>query len=59
MAVTLKHLINRLNFDLELLKKHPEHKDMLERKIAKDKQFIVDTICSNFDNPLLNRITVR
>ena len=38
---TLEQLQHRLNTDTELLRRHPEHKDLLERRITRHKKWIL------------------
>lgn len=59
MEVTLQHLVKRIKFNEELLQKHPEHKDLLERKISETKELIVETVCNNINNGILERIIVN
>lgn len=59
MAVTLKNLVDRMDFNKEMLKKHPEHKELLERKILETKELIVETVCNNVNSGILERIVVR
>jgi len=38
----MEQLHHRLNTNMELLKKHPEHKDLLERQIARTRGYILN-----------------
>lgn len=38
--ITLENLINRIETDTKLLKEHPEHKEMLGRRIARTNEMI-------------------
>ena len=38
---TLENYVARLEFDSRMLLKHPEHKEMLEKRIMRHKQNIV------------------
>ena len=38
--ITLENLVNRIETDTKLLKEHPEHKEMLERRIARTNEMI-------------------
>lgn len=49
----LKHLVYRYKKDVELLEKHPEYKEMLERRIERHKQDIVDYVTSESFAPAL------
>ena len=40
MKVTLKNLVNRINLDKKFLARHPEHKEMLERRIANTERLL-------------------
>ena len=39
-TVTLEQYWNRLEIDTRLLREHPEHKDLLERRIKEHKEMI-------------------
>lgn len=59
MEVTLKNLVNRIVLNTELLEKHPENKELLERKIAESKELIIQCVLQNKDNALLNKIYIK
>lgn len=59
MQVTLQNLINRMNTNEEFLKKHPENKEMLERKIAETKELIIQCVLQNNGNTLLEQIVLK
>lgn len=46
----LLQLAHRLKTDRTFLKKHPEHKEMLETKIARDTEAIVNCVLRNSDS---------
>lgn len=41
---TLEQLRYRLEYDMKLLEKHPDKKDLLEKRIARTKDAIADNI---------------
>lgn len=43
---TLKNYVARYKLDKELLEKHPENRELLERRIERHKQDIVDYVTS-------------
>ena len=43
---TLKNYVTRYKTDKELLKKHPENKEMLEKRIKKHEKDIIDYVMS-------------
>lgn len=59
MQVTLQNLVNRMTKNEEFLKKHPENKEMLERKIAETKELIIQCVLQNNGNSLLERIVLK
>lgn len=59
MQVTLQNLVNRIELNEKLLKEHPENKEMLERKIAETKDFIIRCVLQNNGNSLLERISLK
>ena len=54
----LKHLVARYRMDTELLKKHPEHKDLLERRIERHKNDIVAYVTSDHFQSALNNLNL-
>lgn len=56
MEVTLQELTNRLSTDIQILEKHPEQKEMLEKRIEQHKKEIINTCLINFCNPYLSYI---
>lgn len=56
MKISLQELTNRLNTDIQLLEKHPEHKEMLEKRINEHKEEIIKTCLINSCNPYLSYI---
>ena len=59
MKVTLRNLVNRLNTNEKFLKKHPENKEMLERKIAETKELILQCVLQNEGKSLLGDIVLK
>lgn len=45
---TLENLINRLKLDKELLEKHPENKELLEKRIKRHKDDIANYLLQIF-----------
>lgn len=43
---TLENLVNRLKLDKELLEKHPENKELLEKRIKQHKDDIANYVTS-------------
>ena len=43
---TLETFVTRYNKDMELLESHPEQKELLERRIERHKQDIIDYVIS-------------
>ena len=43
---TLENLVNRLKLDKELLEKHPENKELLEKRIKQHKEDITNYVTS-------------
>lgn len=43
---TLENLVNRLKLDTELLEKHPENKELLEKRIKQHKDDIANYVTS-------------
>ena len=54
----LKHLVARYRVDTELLKKHPEHKELLERRIERHKNDIVAYVTSDNFQCALNHLNL-
>ena len=50
---TLETFVARYNKDMELLESHPEHKELLERRIERHKQDIIDYVTSKRFEPKL------
>ena len=44
---TLEDLVNRLKLDKELLEKHPENKELLEKRIKQHKEDIANYVTSD------------
>jgi hypothetical protein len=44
---TLENLVNRLKLDTELLEKHPENKELLEKRIKQHKEDIANYVTSD------------
>lgn len=44
---TLENLVNRLKLDTELLEKHPENKELLEKRIKQHKEDITNYVTSD------------
>lgn len=59
MNVTLANIVNRIVTDTELLKRHPENKELLEKRIEKNKTLIVECVMQNKYNPLLDGICMK
>ncbi len=57
--VTLQNLVNRMNLNEKFLKEHPENKEMLEIKIAKTKELIIQCVLQNDGNSLLEQIILK
>lgn len=50
------NLVNRIRFDQEQIKIHPENADMLKRHMEKQEEYLVELCLKNADNPLLEQI---
>lgn len=50
MQVTLQNLVNRINLNEKFAKEHPENKEMLDRKITKTKELIIQCVMQNENN---------
>lgn len=48
MEPTLKHLANRVRIDTRLLEKHPEQKELLEKRLQKNKNLIIQYVVENY-----------
>lgn len=55
-ALSLMGLVNRIKFDQEQIKNHPEKSDMLNKHMEKQKEYLVELCLKNVDNPLLEQI---
>jgi len=59
MKITLANIVNRIETDMGLLQKHPESKEMLEKRIAENKELIVECVLQNKHNTLLDEICTK
>jgi len=55
-TLSLMNLVNRMKFDQEQIKIHPENMEMLNRHMEKQKEYLVELCLQNADNPLLEQI---
>ncbi len=55
-TLSLLNLVNRIKFDQEQIKIHPEELEMLNRHMERQKEYLVELCLKNADNPLLERI---
>lgn len=55
-TLSLMGLVNRIKFDQDQIKNHPERTDMLNRHMDKQKEYLVELCMKNVDNPLLEQI---
>lgn len=55
-TLSLMNLVNRMKFDQEQIKIHPENMEMLNRHMKKQKEYLVELCLQNADNPLLEQI---
>ena len=55
---SLYNLAQRLKMNYDLLEKHPESSDMLNRKISETKEMIAKTVLKHCDNKELDRFCV-
>ena len=55
---TLRNYVARYKLDKELLEKHPEQKELLERRIERHKQDIVDYVTSKHFECALNNLNL-
>lgn len=58
-TLSLMGLVNRIKFDQEQIKNHPEKSDMLNKHMEKQKEHLVELCLKNADNPLLEQIIWR
>ena len=59
MHVTLKNLVIRLDNEQEFLKKNPEKKEMLEKRISLTKELIIKCILQNKNDNLLENFILK
>lgn len=57
-TLSLMNLVNRIKFDQEQIKIHPERADMLNRHMEKQKEYLVELCMKNTDNHLLEKIVM-
>ena len=57
-TLSLMNLVNRIKFDHEQIKIHPERADMLNRHMDKQKEYLVELCMKNADNHLLEQIVM-
>lgn len=57
-TLSLMNLVNRIKFDQEQIKIHPENEDILKRHMKKQKEFLVELCLKNSDNPIMKQITM-
>lgn len=50
------NLVNRIKFDQEQIKIHPENAEMLNRHMEKQKEYLVELCLKNANNLLLEQI---
>lgn len=55
---TLKHYVARYRMDKELLSKHPENKELLERKIREHERSIIEYVTSDRFQTQLNYLNL-
>lgn len=55
-TLSLINLVNRIIFDQEQLKIHPENTDMLNRHVKKQKEYLVRLCLQNANNPFMKQI---
>ena len=58
-VVTLKNLALRVNYDQNFLLTNPKNIDMILKHMKKQKEYIVDCVMQNIDNPYLNKIGIK
>lgn len=49
-SISLWHLQNRMKFDNLLKERHPEQKDILDKRIAQTKELIVEAVMQMDEN---------
>ena len=54
----LKHYVARYKLDKELLEKHPEHKELLEKRIKRHEEDIVAYVTSDRFQCALNNLNL-
>lgn len=57
--VTLKNLAYRIKLSEKFIKEHPEKKEMLTMHINKQKEYVIQCVLENSENPLLDEIMMR
>ena len=57
-TISLMSLVNRIKFDQEQIKIHPENANMLKKHMEKQKEYLVELCLKNADNLLLEQITM-
>lgn len=57
--ITLQNLKYRIELDTHSLEKYPEHKEMLERRIQRSKELIVQCVLQCNNEYILNQITLK
>lgn len=55
-TLSLMNLVNRIKFDQEQIKIHPENAEMLNRHMEKQKEYLVELCLKNANNLLLEQI---
>lgn len=55
---TLKHYVARYRMDEELLSKHPENKELLERRIREHEKLIIEYVTSDRFQTQLNYLNL-
>lgn len=57
--VSLKSLVKRVELDKRLINKHPSQSKQLKRNIERQKEYIIQCVLENANNPLLDKIIMR
>lgn len=57
-STSLKHYVARYRMDKELLTKHPENKELLERKIKEHEKAIIEYVTSDRFQTQLNYLNL-
>lgn len=57
-STTLKNYVTRYRMDKELLEKHPENKEMLERRIKQHERDIINYVTSDSFQTQLNYLNL-